>query len=42
MGICYVIQGAQTEALQQAEGWGGEGDGKEGTWVYLWPILVDV
>ena len=22
--------------------WGGEGDGKEGTWVYLWLILVDV
>ena len=24
------------------EGWGGEGDGREGTWVYLWLILVYV
>ena len=24
------------------EGWDGEGDGREGTWVYLWLILVDV
>ena len=41
-----MIQGAQTEALQQAEGWGGEGGGRrssrEGTRVYLWLILVDV
>ena len=33
-------------AQQQAEGWGGKGDGgrsgREGTWVYLWLILVDV
>ena len=26
----------------KAEGWGGEGDGREVTWVYLWLILVDV
>ena len=24
------------------EGWVGEGDGREGTWVYQWLILVDV
>ena len=24
------------------EGWDGEGDGREGTWVYLWLNLVDV
>ena len=29
MGIFCVTQGAQTGALRQAEGWGGEGDGKE-------------
>ena len=29
MGICSVTQGTQTGALQQAEGWGGEGDGRE-------------
>ena len=29
MGICCVIQGTQTEALWQAEGWGGEGDERE-------------
>ena len=23
------------------EGWDGEGDGRERTWVYLWLILVD-
>ena len=41
-----MTQGTQTGALRQAEGWGGEGDGKE-TWeggdmVYPWLILVDV
>ena len=29
MGICYMTQGTQTEALWQAEGWAGEGDGRE-------------
>ena len=29
MGICCVTQGTQTEALQQAEGYDGEGDGRE-------------
>ena len=29
-GICCMTQGTQTGALQQAEGWGGEGDGSEG------------
>ena len=24
------------------EGWGGEGDGREGTYVYLWLIHVEV
>ena len=42
MGICCVIQDTQTGALRQAEGWGGEGDGREsgreGTCVYLWLI----
>ena len=29
MGICCMTQGTQTEALQQAEGWGGEeGEGR--------------
>ena len=46
MGTCCVTQGTQTGALQQAEGWGGERDGsevgREGTWVYLQLILVDV
>ena len=29
MGIFCMIQGTQTGALWQAEGWGGEGDGSE-------------
>ena len=29
MEICCMTQGTQTEALQQAEGWGGEGEGRE-------------
>ena len=29
MGICCMTQGTQTEALRQAEGWGGEGDERE-------------
>ena len=33
MVICYATQGAQIGALWQAEGWDGEGDGKEGTWL---------
>ena len=37
-----MTQGTQTGALWQAEGWDGEGDGREGTWVYLCLILVDV
>ena len=27
MGICHTTQGTQTGALQQTEGWDGEGDG---------------
>ena len=49
MGICCMTQGAQTGALRQAEGWDGEGDGREGwkggpggTWMYPWLILVGV
>ena len=46
MGICCMTKGTQIGALSQAEFWGGEGDGgrsgREGTWVYLWLILVDV
>ena len=29
MGICHMTQGTQTGALQQAEGWVGEGDRRE-------------
>ena len=29
MGICCMMQGTQTEALRQAEGWSGEGDERE-------------
>ena len=29
MGICCMTQGTQTGALWQAEGWDGEGDGRE-------------
>ena len=29
MGICCVTRGTQTEALRQAEGYDGEGDGRE-------------
>ena len=29
MGIFCTTQGIQTGALWQAEGWGGEGDGRE-------------
>ena len=46
MRICCMTQGPQTWTLQNAEGWGGEEDGRkiqrEGTWVYLWLILADV
>ena len=41
-----MTQGTQTGALWQAEGWDGEWNGrevqKEGTWVYLWLILVGI
>ena len=37
-----MTQGTQTWALSQSEGWGGAGDGREGTWLYLWLIFVDV
>ena len=44
--FAVMVQGTQTGALQQSRGWDGEGDGgrfmREGTWVYLWLILVDV
>ena len=46
MGICCMFQGTQIGALYQVEGWDGEGDGgrfkREGTYVYLWLIHVDV
>ena len=42
MVICYATQGAQIGALWQAEGWDGEGDKREETWVFLWLVLVDV
>ena len=29
MGICCMTQRTQTGVLQQAEGWGREGDGRE-------------
>ena len=29
MGVCCMSQGTQTGALQQVEGWGGEGDGRD-------------
>ena len=29
MGICSMTQGTQTGAHQQAEGWCGQGDGRE-------------
>ena len=41
-----MTQRTQTGSLQKTEGWDEEGDGREvrreGTWVYLWLILVDV
>ena len=47
MGICCMAQETQTEALYQSREmeWGWEMAGRfrrEGTWVYLWLILVDV
>ena len=29
MGISWMTRGTQTWALQEAEGWDGEGDGRE-------------
>ena len=37
-----MTQGTEPGALLQAGGWGGEGAGREGTWVCLWLILVHV
>ena len=31
-----------TPGLCNPEGWGGEGEGREGTYMYLWLIHVDV
>ena len=50
MGICCMTQRTQTGALRQAEGWDGVGrwgemggrSWREGTWVYLWLILIDI
>ena len=46
MGICCMAQKTQTGALYHPEGWDGVGDGrevqKEGTYVYLWLIHVEV
>ena len=43
MGICWMPQGTQTGALWQSrrEGWGGKFP-REGAWVSLWLLLVDV
>ena len=40
-----MTQGTQTGALRQADWWDGAGDGREvreGTWVNLWLIHVEV
>ena len=46
MAICCMAQEAQTGALYQPRGVGGEGNGREvqqgGIYVYLWLILVEV
>ena len=47
MGICYMAQETQTEALQQPRGvgWGGRWEGVSkgrGIYVYLWLIYVEV
>ena len=43
MGICCMTQGTQTGALYQPRGvrWGGRFK-REGTYVYLWLMHVDV
>jgi len=50
MAICCMAQETQTEALYQSRGVNGEGDGRdvgesfkrEGIYVYLWLIHVEV
>ena len=47
MGVFCMSQETQTGALYQPlEGWGGEGDGREGQkggiYVYLWLIHIEV
>ena len=44
MGICSVAQETQTGALYQPRGvgWGGKWFGREGIYVYLWLIDVEV
>ena len=44
MGICCMTQGTQSGGLEQPRGVGWEEGGREreGTWVYLWLICVDV
>ena len=42
MGICCMTQALKQGLCDHLEGWDGEGDGREGTWVQLWLILVDV
>ena len=46
MGICYMAQETQTGLGINLGGWDGEGDWRgfkrEGTYVYLWLIHVEV
>jgi len=41
-GQHVVEQELKPGLCDNLEGWVGEGDGREGTWVYEWLILVDV
>ena len=38
----YDTQNPKSVLCDNPEGWDGEGGGREGTFVYLWLILVDV
>lgn len=41
-GFAVCLRELKQGLCDNLEGWDGEGDGREGTWVYLWLILVDV
>ena len=45
-GLAVWLRELKQGLCDNLEGWDGERDGREvweeGTWVYLWPILVDV